>query len=219
MIYLLGGPPRTGKSILGAQICSAHCISMVSTDSLGAALECLLTPTLEPDLFAFTRFNELPMAERARLMRANPTEFLNYCLLESRVIWRAAKAFISKEQLEGRDVLIEGVAVLPELAAQLQNIAFRAVFIGNHGSDLIDNIRQSAKENRHDWMKSMSDEYIEAFAVVVRQMSTFIQQEAKRFGFQYLELDQKPFPDLPRLIMQCLGLPVLQASTNDNRRF
>ena len=179
---------------------------MVSTDSLGAALERVLTPEGEPDLFVFARFVKLPVAERARLMTSNPGEFVNYCIAESRVIWRAAIAFIAKEQEEGRDVLIEGVAVLPELVAQLQNIDYRVVFIGNRGSAHKDNIRRSAKENCHDWMGSMSDDYIEAFATVVRHMSVFMEEEAKRFGFRYLELDQKPFPDLAGMIMQCLEL-------------
>ena len=206
MIYLLGGPPRTGKSVLSAQICRKHGLSAVSTDSLGAALEHVLTPEAEPDLFVFAKFNELPMEERVGLMTGDPNVFLNCAIAESRVIWRCAKAFIAKEQDEGRDVLIEGVAVLPELVAELQNIDYRVVFIGNRGSAHSDNIRQGVRENARDWMGSVSDDYIEAFAGVVRRMSAFLEEEAKRFGFPYFEMDGKPFGGVASTLAQWLGL-------------
>ena len=59
MIYLLGGPPRVGKSIISKTITEEHGINVVSTDSLGAVLEHVLDPELEPGLFAVNRFNEM----------------------------------------------------------------------------------------------------------------------------------------------------------------
>ena len=44
MIFLLGGPPRVGKSIISGKIQQKHAVSVVSTDSLGAALEVVLSP-------------------------------------------------------------------------------------------------------------------------------------------------------------------------------
>ena len=42
MIYLLGGPPRVGKSIISNTITKKYSINVVSTDSLGAVLENVL---------------------------------------------------------------------------------------------------------------------------------------------------------------------------------
>ncbi len=39
MIFLLGGPPRVGKSIISSKIRQKHAVSVVSTDTLGAVLE------------------------------------------------------------------------------------------------------------------------------------------------------------------------------------
>ena len=44
MIYLLGGPPRVGKSIISKTITKKYSINVVSTDSLGAVLENVLDP-------------------------------------------------------------------------------------------------------------------------------------------------------------------------------
>ena len=58
MIFLLGGPPRVGKSIISSEIRQKHAVSVVSTDTLGAVLENVLSPESAPDLFVFGKFNE-----------------------------------------------------------------------------------------------------------------------------------------------------------------
>ena len=192
MIYLLGGPPRVGKSIIAKMITREYGISALSTDSLGASLESILEPEAAPDLFAVNRFNEMGEADRIRLMAEKPTTRIEYQLAESAAVWRAVKPFAMKEQDEGRDLVIEGVAVLPELVAQLDGIDYRAVFVGYHGQE---NIQRSAMENSNDWMSHFSDAYIDAFAIFVAEMSTYVEKEAHKYGFEYIELDGKPFRD------------------------
>jgi 2-phosphoglycerate kinase len=206
MIFLLGGPPRVGKSIIADKIRQKHAVSVVSTDTLGAVLESVLSPEAAPDLFVFGKFNELPMAERVKLMMKNPAKPIDYVSKESHVVWKAVEAFIRKENDEGRDALIEGVAVLPELMSQLEDIPHRVVFIGNQGGNHKENIEKYAEENEHDWMRNVSDQYIGAFAMFVNQMSVYIEQEAKKYGFEYIEMDKKLFGAVMEEIMKLLGL-------------
>ena len=206
MIYLLGGPPRVGKSIISNEIRQKHAVSAVSTDSLGAVLESTLSREAAPDLFVFARFNEMPVADRVKLMVDDPAELIDSVLKESRVVWRAVEAFIRREQDEGRDVLIEGVAVLPELVSQLEDIAHRTVFIGNQGNTHAENMKRFAEENKHDWMRSASDQYISAFAMFVERMSAYIEQEAHKYGFRYVEMDGEPFGGMADTIAESLGL-------------
>ncbi len=181
-------------------------MSVVSTDSLGAVLENVLSPEAEPDLFVFDKFNKMPMAERVKLITKNPAELIEYVQKESHVVWKAVEAFIRKENEEGRDILIEGVAVLPELVGQLENIPRRVVFIGNQGENHRENIKKFAKENEHDWMRDVSDQYISAFAMFVKQMSVYIEQEAKKYGFEYIEMDQEVFENVTKEVMKSLEL-------------
>jgi 2-phosphoglycerate kinase len=206
MIFLLGGPPRVGKSIIASEIRQKHAVSVVSTDSLGAALENVLSPAAAPDLFVFDKFNKMPMAERVKLITKNPTELIEYVRKESLVVWKAVEAFIRRENDEGRDVLIEGVAVLPELVYQLENIPHQVVFIGNQGKNNKENIKRFAEENEHDWMREVSYQYISAFAMFVKQMSIYIEQEAKKHDFKYIEMDQELFGNVTEEVMKSLGL-------------
>jgi len=195
MIYFIGGPPRVGKSMIAGTIARQHGISAVSTDSLGAVLEAILPPESNPDVFAIARFNELPEADRVELMAETPARRLDDQIRESTAVWQAVEPFILREQEEKRDVVVEGVAVLPELVAQLEGVEYRAVFVGNQSHTLKENIRRSAEENPQDWMRLASDEYVVAFAACVDQMSAYIEREAFAFGFNYIEMGKSPFED------------------------
>jgi 2-phosphoglycerate kinase len=206
MIFLLGGPPRVGKSIISNEIRRKHAVSVVSTDTLSAVLENVMSPESAPDLFVFCRFNKMPMAERVKLITKDPTELIDNVRKESHVVWKAVEAFIRRENGEGREALIEGVAVLPELVSRLENIPHRVVFIGNQGENHKENIKKFAEENKHDWMRDVSDQYISAFATFVKQMSAYIEQEAKKYGFEYIEMDKELFGNVTEEVMKSLGL-------------
>jgi 2-phosphoglycerate kinase len=206
MIFLLGGPPRVGKSIISNEIRKKHALSVVSTDSLAAVLENVLSPEAAPDLFVFGKFNEMPMTERVKLIMEDPAALIDYVRKESHVVWKAVEAFIRRENNEGRDVLIEGVAVLPELMSRLDDIPHRVVFIGNQGENHKENIKKSAGENELDWMREVGDQYIGAFAMFVKRMSAYIEQEAKKYGFDYIEMDKQLIGDVTEAVMKSLGL-------------
>lgn len=195
MIYFIGGPPRVGKSIIARAITMKHGISAVSTDSLGAVLEAVLHPEAEPGLFVISRFNGMAEADRIELMVRNTARRIDYQIEEGVAVWRAVAPFVLREQDEGRDLVVEGVAVLPALVAQLEGVDSRVVFVGNQGYKQQENIKTSARENEHDWMRHASDEYIDAFAAFVVAMSSYIEKEAHRYGFEYIEMDRKPFND------------------------
>jgi 2-phosphoglycerate kinase len=206
MVYLLGGPPRVGKSKISGEIRKRHAVSVVSTDTLGAVLENVLSPEVFPDLFVFKIFSEMPMAERVKLIMRNPAELIDYMKKESFIVWKAVEAFMSRENDECREVLIEGVAVLPELISRIEDIPHRVVFVGNQGEGLKERIWKYAEENKHDWMRGVCEEYIDAFALFVNRMSAYIEQEAKEHSFDYIEMDNRLFGDVTEECNQLLGL-------------
>ena len=206
MIFLLGGPPRVGKSIISSEIRQKHAVSVVSTDTLGAVLENVLSPEAAPDLFVFGKFTENAMVERVKLTMKDPAELIDYVRKESYVVWKAVEAYIRRENDEGRDALIEGVAVLPELVSRLDDIPHRVVFIGNQGENHKENIKKSAEVNERDWMRDVSDQYISAFAMFVKRMSTYIEQEAKKYGFEYIEMNKELFENVTEKVVKSLGL-------------
>jgi hypothetical protein len=67
-------------------------------------------------------------------------------------------------------------------------------------------MQKSAAENEHDWLRTVSDQYIVAFAMFVKQMSADIEQDAKLHGFEYIEMDKALFEDVAEEVMKSLGL-------------
>jgi 2-phosphoglycerate kinase len=208
MIYLLGGPPKVGKSTISGTIRQQHAVSVVSTDSLGAVLENVWRPETAPALFDKDKFNKLPSAEREKLVTRDAAELIDYVRRESHVVWQAVVAFSGRENEEGRDVLIEGVGVLPELVSRLEDIPHRVVFIGNQGENHEENIKKSAEDNENDWMRGRSDQYMRIFALFVKRMSVYIEQEANKYGFEYIEMDNKPFDCVADEVVRSLGVSV-----------
>jgi 2-phosphoglycerate kinase len=206
MIFLLGGPPRVGKSTISNEIRKEYAMSVVSTDTLGAVLENVLSPDAEPDLYVFSKYHEMPKTERVKLLTKNPEILIKWVKKESNVVWKAIEPFIMRENDEGREVLIEGVAVLPELMCRLKDIPHRVVFIGNQGKNHNENIKKSAEENEHDWIRDESDQYISAFSMFVMRMSVYIEQEAKKYGFEYIEMDKELFENTTKDVIKSLGL-------------
>ena len=137
-------------------------------------------------------------------MVKNTIERINYQIEESRAVWKAVTPFIRREKEEGRDVMIEGVAILPELVSQLEDVTYRVVFIGNQGSKHRENIQKSAKENAHDWIQNASDEYIAAFATFVVEMSNYIEKEARKYNYEYVEMSNSPFNDVVEKVVGSL---------------
>jgi 2-phosphoglycerate kinase len=210
MIFLLGGPPRVGKTLISGDIQQKCGLSVVSTDTLSAVLEDVLSPQVAPDLYVFARFYAMPIAEQVKYISTHPAKFLDYIRRESHVVWKAIKAFIKRESEQGRDALIEGVAVLPELVNDLEGIPHRVVFIGNQGEEHKEHIERFAAENELDWMRGASDPFIHSFAAFVKWMSEYIHHEAMKYGFEYIEMDRKSLEDVTMEVLESLGL-----STNE----
>jgi hypothetical protein len=55
-------------------------------------------------------------------------------------------------------------------------------------------------------MRQVSDPYILAFAIFVNRMSATIEQQAKQYGFAYIEMDQASLANVTENVMKSLGL-------------
>ena len=164
MIYLVGGSPRSGKSILGQRI-SAHLrIGWISTDLLVELLR------VKEVAGANMEWDASPKAI------TNVADWFYPCL--KRFIWRVDSM--------AENYVIEGVGFLPAHVVQLSTqYQMRSVFLGcsKMTPDRFDQFSGQTlgyaalpKEMRHQ------------FARDVPLWSKFIQQETERFGTPYVDM-------------------------------
>ena len=163
MIYLIGGAPRAGKSILGQQVAANLKIGWISTDLLLTLLGMTKVAGIK------TEWNATPES-----ITTNAEWFLPYL---ERFVWGAASL--------AENYLIEGVDFLPaqvkQLSAQYQ---LRAVFMGCSKMTL-EHFDQYPGRSRG--YSALPEELRRQFAKDVPLWSGFIRQECERFGHPYID--------------------------------
>jgi hypothetical protein len=102
--------------------------------------------------------------------------------------------FIHSYDEDGIDLIVEGVAVLPEFAAKL-DVPCKSVFLGNTSGDHAAVIKKQARENDHDWMHAHSEKGIEKAAEFFALFSSRVQVESKRYGLRYVEIADSNFEE------------------------
>jgi hypothetical protein len=163
VIYLIGGAPRAGKSILGKQVAAKLNIGWMSTDLL---MELLRVKNEEG---VKTEWNANPEA-----IKANAVWFLPYL---ERLIW----VFSSLAE----DYLVEGADFLPAQVSQLsKQYQLRSVFVGCSEITLE---RLDQFLGRSPGYAFLSEEMKRQVVHDVPLWSDFIRQEAERFGFPYVD--------------------------------
>ena len=164
MIYLVGGAPRSGKSILGQQISAKLKIGWISTDLL---VELLRVKNVEG---VPLEWNATPEAIAAT------ADWFFPCL--ERFIWRLTEMVDS--------YLIEGVGFLPGQIEQLSaHYPIRTVFLGcsKMTFERFDNF-----PGRSPGYAFLPEEMRRQFAQDIPLWSEFVRREAGRFGYPYVDM-------------------------------
>lgn len=163
MIYLIGGAPRAGKSILGQRVAAEFKIGWVSTDLLFTILGMTNVEGIKKE------WDASPEA-----ITTNAEWFFPYL---ERFIWGASSL--------AEDYLIEGVGFLPaqvkQLSAQYQP---KAVFLGCSKMTL-EYFDQFPGRSRG--YSGLPEELRRQYAKDVAPWSEFIRQECERFGYPYID--------------------------------
>jgi hypothetical protein len=163
VIYLIGGAPRAGKSILGQQVAATLKIGWISTDLLLTLLGMTKVEGIK------TEWNATSEA-----ITASAEWFFPYL---DRFVWGAASL--------AENYLIEGVDFLPaqvkQLSAQYQ---LRALFLGCSKMTL-EHFDQYPGRSRG--YSGLPEAMRRQFAGDVPLWSAFICQECERFGYPYID--------------------------------
>jgi 2-phosphoglycerate kinase len=164
MLYLVGGAPRAGKSILGQRISANLKIGWISTDLLVELLR------VKNDEGVKVEWNPAPES-----ISATAEWFFPYL---ERFVWGVSSL--------AENYLIEGVGFLPVQVAQLATkYQIRSVFLGCSRMTLEEFDEFPGRSRGY---ASLPEEMRRKFAQDVPRWSEFIKQEAERFGYPYVDM-------------------------------
>lgn len=164
MIYMIGGAPRVGKSILGQQVSAKLKAGWISTDLLMQVLR------VKNDEGIKTAWNAASEA-----VTVNAEWFFPYL---ERFIWGVSSMADS--------YVIEGVDFLPAQVSQLsKKYPVRSVFLG-YSEMTLESFNQFP--GRSPGYGFLPEEMRRQIVHDVPLWSEFIQQEANRFGYPYIDM-------------------------------
>jgi 2-phosphoglycerate kinase len=164
MIYMIGGAPRAGKSILAQQVSAKLKIGWISTDIL---MELLRVKDVEGIKAEWNASSEVIIA--------NAEWFFPYL---ERLVWGVSSMTES--------YVIEGVDFLPANISQLSKIyQVRSVFVGCSEMTLV---HFDQFPGRSRGYAGLPEEMKLQIVHDVPLWSEFIQQEAERFGYPYVDM-------------------------------
>ncbi len=174
MIYLIGGAPRTGKSLLAQQIAAQLKIGWISTDLL-------------EDLLRFKKVEGMKAEWNAAPESiAAAAEWFYPCL--ERFVWGISSMAGS--------YVIEGVDFLPEHVVHLAGrFPVRSLFIGC-GRMTIERFERFP--GRSAGYSALPEEVRRQIAADIPRWSEFIRQEAERYGCPYIDMSD----DFPSRIQE-----------------
>lgn len=164
MMYLIGGAPRVGKTILAQQLCATLKVGWISTDLLMDLLR-----------VANAAGRKMKWDAAPQAITANAQWFFPYL---ERFIW-GVSSFTDH-------YVIEGVDFLPAQAAQLSTqYAIRAVFLGCSRMTLEDFTQFPGRSKGY---AHLPQEHRRQMVEDVPRWSAFMRQEAERLGYPYIDM-------------------------------
>lgn len=188
MIYLIGGAPRCGKSILARELAAKKNIGWLSTDRLWTVVF-NSTPKSQlkkkfPGYFLYKRAGDYAFETYS------PKTLLQKELIESVSIWPGVRGLINSLAHYKQDFVIEGVHLLPKLVSQLKKTdTWRNIKIVYLVKTDLGKIKDGIPKNKRDemdWLLAGGIDVpgrLDSAAKMISHESKYIQAEAKKYKF------------------------------------
>lgn len=196
MIYLIGGPPKCGKTTLAKKLSKKLNIPWVSSDALQTIVREYLSKHLSKGAFnkLFPHTASKGKTNDETYSRYTPEQITENYVQQAKAIYDAIDAFCSSELADGNNYILEGYHVTPELVARLMKKYgkenFSTVFLVKEDRlKFIKNIQKSSTPN--DWIlaRTKKQETFEKIGEMVCLYGEYFKKEAKKYHFSVVVMD------------------------------
>jgi 2-phosphoglycerate kinase len=200
-VYFIGGAPRSGKTTVLSELVKQHPMLAASTDAIRGVVKGIQSPESNPTIFQVAR-GDFGSERHLELLNKDWDALLRSEIDAAAETWQSVLNFIAYYQRDGLDCAIEGVAVLPEQLAKVK-FDYKAVFFVNL-RDQTEIILSSARTNPEDWLGKYPDETIKLYSKFNLHWNQYCAEEASKYGFPIVEVDDTDFNDSVRKAVEKL---------------
>lgn len=191
MIYLIGGPPKSGKTTLAKRLSKLKGIPWVSTDTL----QNVIKPYISKEDFARKFPNSQLRGESndEKYTKYSTNQIIEAYQQQAKTVYPAVDMFVISEIKDKHDCIIEGYHIEPELAAELElkyPDKIKSVFIvKTDEAKFVTDIKKSTTPN--DWIIARTKDestYSEIAKMICKYGKSF-EKESMKYGFKVINMD------------------------------
>ncbi len=198
MIYLIGGPPRCGKTTVARRLASAVGCPWVQTDWLESAFSAYFPPG-ECEPRPLDPGPDVPRESRNDVMYAtfSAVEIIAYYRAMAERAWPGVRTIVEYALFDDEDIIIEGYHIDPALVQRFLAAAdpgtageVRTAFLVREDrADILASIRRGGQKN--DWVlsKTRQDATFERIAEMIVQYGAVVRADAEQAGLPVLSVD------------------------------
>ena len=196
MIYLIGGPPKCGKTTLAKKLSKELGIQWLASDTLQViARECVTKYLSKEEIDAMYPHNAQKGTNNDETYSLqSPKQIAENYIKQATATYDAVDMLSICEIKDGNDYIVEGYHVTPELADRLIKKYgakhFRALFLVKEDTKkFLANVKKSTTPN--DWIlaKTKAADTFNKIAEMVSLYGNFFSKEAMEYGFTVINMD------------------------------
>ena len=190
MIYLIGGAPRVGKSIIATRLAKLLSGRLISIDELEK----------QSNRPAVVFFSSNP-AENT----LTPKELVDTLVSEANLLHDDINRILRKAKDRNENVIIEGVHILPEYVMSYAEILntenVKSIFIGSTNTELVlQGMAQNTGSN--NWLKDFGKTVRKQIALFTNAFSNYLISEAQKYKTPYKERSLNFQEDMSNIIKE-----------------
>lgn len=197
MIYLIGGPPRCGKTILARKMSKQTKIPWISCDTLDAISQEYVSSRDWAKKYPYSALRRKRGARDNDVFYSENSagKIVSLLIKEAKSVYKAIETMIACQIADGDDFIIEGYQILPGFADKMikkfgkQNI--RVIFLAKFDANkFAKDVHHSS--NANDWLLKITKnkETFVRVGKMVSLYSRYFEKEAKKFGLCIFDTDK-----------------------------
>lgn len=192
VVYLIGGPPKCGKTTLAKTLSKKLLIPWISSDTLENIAWAYIPKEQHSTLFSHRYLRGESNDEF--YAQHTPEAIVQGYVEQSKATYDAISMMAETYLTDGDDFIVEGYQVTPEIVSQILkkfgNEHIKTAFLLKRDEEkMLQDFRKSTTPN--DWiLRKTKDEA--TFANIARMItvySDYIEQEAKKYDLPLFEMD------------------------------
>ena len=196
MIYLIGGPPKCGKTTLSKKMSRELGIPWISADTLQVIARKYMNKKDAVKKFPWSAIRRKNKSSNdITYGKYTAKEIVELYNVQAEATHDAIDMFSVCEITDGNDYIVEGYQVTPKLVATLSKKYgannFKTVFLARKDTQkFIEDCKKSTTPN--DWIltNTKQPETYLKIANMISEYSSFFEKESKKYGYRVFNMDQ-----------------------------